>query len=856
MKKAVDRWARRVVAPRNRAGATSHPSPSPSAAQEPTRASAPIVEIETLLRRGVPLDDAVMQRVRELMGLKQHEPAMSLATSLRAQPATATIGAMAMGLISYERGYRELAWSQLRTVPVELWARLVPRQYTTAGLQFERERVVAELSELASDESLQLPGWSWLRMTRPAYGVRELELARLLFARLDRAVELDDDEELREHRDWLRTWIDKSPDEPAAPPTPAGTVSFAITDYGHPGRLRASANIGDHVQSVAALGHLVRHRGVTFTGPDDLVGLVDTLGDRVRPDLVMDSGPATVQLMTLHRDTTSYEAVPPNTWMLGFGWFMHPVFDVEFGLPFHRNVQPLFVSFHCNRRELLTPEAVTYLRSHGPIGCRDWTTVHLLLSLDVPAFFSGCITTTISTVFPQRPVDSTTGARGTAYIDAPVAEDGADFFKQSSGIVRFRGFVDNCHVAVALLDRLRHDYSRVVTSRLHGYLPLRSIGQHVEFVPRNPSDIRFPGLAGLDDAQFDAIRNGILDKLGTVMSAILAGSDSDTVYSVWREITAGDVADARRRHEATVTTAPVRLDLSQVVVDEIGDTDPDAIAVAITVRSARHPGLVPLLASLRRAASTPVVVDLVCRDAAWVDLDDLTARLPGLALRRVVTTGVGDGLAWSDGRRMTPWQLDTLHLAELLPDRERVVVLPPNGIVTGDVASLAAHDLRGQLLAAPDAVGRKRSSGFQRIDAAGNRLGARVHDSAELRRRAHHRHRFDFPAMSIDVLVADLAAWRASGLAARVLPEVLMYDLDLAEALMFELGPHRAVVEPTWDAVPTRRPVDVTAPGLIHWADRTKPWSNDHVPLRELWLSLAGEASGGEIRTAEPPRRG
>ena len=54
---------------------------------------------------------------------------------------------------------------------------------------------------------------------------------------------------------------------------------------------------------------------------------------------------------------------------------MHGIFDMSYGLPFHPNLLPIFLSFHCNKRELLTTEALEYLRRYAPIGCRDWTTV-------------------------------------------------------------------------------------------------------------------------------------------------------------------------------------------------------------------------------------------------------------------------------------------------------------------------------------------------------------------------------------------------------------------------------------------------------------------------------------------------
>ena len=79
--------------------------------------------------------------------------------------------------------------------------------------------------------------------------------------------------------------------------------------------------------------------------------------------------------MTVHRDASMYEEIPEQTWVLCFGWYMHALFRMRHGFPLHRNLRPIFISFHCNKRELLTPEAVAYLKRYGPVGCRDWTTV-------------------------------------------------------------------------------------------------------------------------------------------------------------------------------------------------------------------------------------------------------------------------------------------------------------------------------------------------------------------------------------------------------------------------------------------------------------------------------------------------
>ncbi len=235
----------------------------------------------------------------------------------------------------------------------------------------------------------------------------------------------------------------------------------------------------------------------------------------------------------------------------------------RFGFPFHRNLQPLFISFHCNNPRLLKPEAIEYLRAHGPIGCRDWTTVDILLSVEVPAFFSGCLTTTVSTVFPEvidafprlLPLPTSTHPA-----DAP---PGAATYEQAYDAVRFRSFTENMLEAVDLLEGYRSDHSAIVTSRLHCYLPMRSLGAQVEFRPKNRSDSRFAGLIDITDDEFDAIRSGINDRLEQVFAAILAGGSREDVYGLWRELCADDVALARERLAAAAAARAPSTDIDE-----------------------------------------------------------------------------------------------------------------------------------------------------------------------------------------------------------------------------------------------------------------------------------------------------
>ena len=512
------------------------------------------------LERGRGLDRAVIAQTRAFIRGGQHHRAESIAEGLRRDEATRPLGLVAGGVVAFHRGYVELAWAQLREVPRELWLEFAAAEYVRSGLAVEPERALEELRRLAADDPPEARAKTWFDVLAPVFGLGETELARELFARFDRHVDEDDPvwRTGAEHRDWMRPWLAAEPSSPSAPPPQDGRRTFAILDYGHPGRMRGSANIGDHVQSLAALGHLVRHQNVRMHGRPELVALLEELRAGTRPERRLRDVDADVEVRTVHRDASTFQPVAEDTWVLCFGWFMHPLFKMRHAFPLHRNLRPIFVSFHCNKRELLTDEAIEYLRRYGPVGCRDWTTVYLLLSIGVPAFFSGCLTTTIDTVFP----DAAAAPRRTppvAYVDIAPEQipAGGVAYRHSSDEVRVRPFIANVREARDRLETYRSRHRAVVTSRLHCYLPVRSIGAPVEFRPKNPSDIRFDGLLGIDDDAFSAMREGLDDKLERVFGAILGGRPEDEVYALWRELTAADVAAAERSRGHENHLAPV-----------------------------------------------------------------------------------------------------------------------------------------------------------------------------------------------------------------------------------------------------------------------------------------------------------
>lgn len=807
---------------------TTVPSPDPAEKVRKRVAQQTPERLLLDLRRGVGLDAASVRAVRSLLREKKGAEAQALADSLVQDPSTESAGHLVAAVVAASRGFQPLALHHFDAAAVASVLELAPIEYVHALFSVEPARGVDAARQWLADD----PGFgarSWFEVYRQLFVVDELRLSDEAFAKVEELYAAPGERSRwksgQDDIDWDRRWVGSEKDR-TAPAPQEGRISFGLVDYPQPGRARASQNIGDQVQTLASLGHVVRHQNLRFHGDEDVVSFVEAMQQRVRPELRRQEVSADVELLTVDRDSSTYQSFPENTWLLEFGWHMHALFGLDsYDFPLHPNLNPIFVSFHCNKRGLLTPESLQYLRDHGPIGCRDWTTVDLLLSLDVPAFFSGCLTTTVNTVFPdleQKPDPAT------VYVDvsrSPVPA-GHENVKQSYGEIKKRSFTENMWDAVQVLERYRTQYTHVVTTRLHCYLPTTSLGLSVDFEPKNNADVRFNGLFRLDQRDFDAMRSSMRDRLEPVLAAIFSGQDRESVYALWRETVAPEVEAARARHEATVEEvvdhgATAAALLSGLPARSISGPD-DAVDVVLTPTSGQLRHLEPVLRSAVAASSRPVRAWILARAARPSSL-----AVAGAHIHWIDTSGIDRQRAGV----LDDLSLDRVLISELVPV-DRAVLIPVDGVVTGDLVELAETDL-GTARIAARRTSRAESSGFAVLYGAARRLDDAPDTAYEFYRIIHGRHVFDFDGFDTDVAVLDLAGQRAEGFADTVLPAMRTYRLNEREAWHFAAGPDRAELDPAWAHVPPREVVK--DPKLWHWAEGTKPWSADTVLGDRIW---------------------
>ncbi len=681
--------------------------------------------------------------------------ALRLGHSLLRRPSRAELGHAVLGITYLDTGGATPAWqefSQLRD----------PRVIAAAGtdyfpLAFDRDPAAAAgvatdlLDRLARPD---LTGELALTIAHAALTAGDEALADQVWSRAREGrfgPYLPLQQGFERLAEWFNEGLLRQP-----PPDHAATLRFGVLEHRQP--WHRSSNLGDYLQSLAGLGLLVRHRGLRFVGDPGLAGLADQFAGTVKPGREVEGAGAVVQLVEVQREASSWQRLADPTWAILGGWFGHRTPGGRYALEFHPALRPILLSFHLAEPTALSREAVAWLRRYGPVGCRDWATVALLHAAGVPAFFSGCLTSTVDTVFP----DSPRPARARIALDPHDLiriDDKGDVTTADGRDLTGEPLAANLRRAGDWVDRYHTVYAEVVTSRLHSYLPARAIGSRVRFEPANPSDPWHIGLLELDDVQFEAMRQGLLERTAEVFGLLLAGAGEDEVYRRWRELCAADVAEAERflagfslvEHPLPQPSVPAPPATRLVVVDA-------------PVRSEK--GVARLLETLREhAPEVPVVV-------------------VGPGGRHA------EGVRWVADlpvpERGSAQQQQALLVASVLgalPDGVRALLLPSDAVVRGPLDALFAIDLAGAALAAREELRRGRDdlSTLLRRIAARQANGWREALALLAAGHAHCGH--GSATFDPRVAVLDTTALAASGFTALSRNLIEDYGASLGEAL-------------------------------------------------------------------------
>jgi lipopolysaccharide biosynthesis glycosyltransferase len=814
------------------------------------------------IERGESLERATAVAVAALAEQVEHHAAWSLAEGVGRLPGGATASAIGHGVLHHRRRQLHRAWARFRDLDPATLAATVPVEAVDAALADGTDDGLAvAMAVSVPDRSMDAAVAVDLAGRFLAMGHRAPTAALVEELRKRPAPELDD--RRRYALALIERWL-----EPAPAQVPPGSIPIGILDYKSPDHVLTSGNLGDYIQTLSLVGNIARLVDVTITGEGGLGEVATELQGRVRADLRRPGVGGALHLIPVDRDFSTGRDVPDGTWLIAFGWHMHSLFDLRYDFPYHPAIRPLFLSFHVNRLDMLSDAALAYLRAHGPVGCRDWTTVFLQLGAGVDAFFSGCLTSTVDSLFPTRS-EAYRGGGAVGVIDQPASAAGRNArtvrtYGHQSDEYRYLTAAEGLRAADRALADYQRDLDRVVTGRLHAYLPLTSLGVPVEFRTRNPGDVRFAGLTGMQpgDLRLDEMREGIRDLTAAVFERILGGAAASEVYELWRELTAARVEEAKARFAEPVEDEPTTIDVAAAVAVTAAArrrfgphdaVDPGAVTDVVLAydQNLTTPAAV-LIESIVANASGPLRLWVLSRGLSDAYQSWLAGAFPSLPITFLpcdtISFGGTDGRPRRVPAHITVSTMDRLLLPDILTEVARVVYLDVDTLMFGDVCELAATDLGGFPVAARDS-NVSEASQWQR---AGRGLEEPL--ATELRRRVSHAHGFGHPALNAGVLVMDLDRMRRDRFTSTYLGWVERYGLHDQDTMLGYLGPRRGLVDPRWNVMPVLE--DVAEPKLIHWASFGKPWDAaltfEQTRWREVAARLrerAGDApAGGDER--------
>lgn len=295
--------------------------------------------------------------------------------------------------------------------------------------------------------------------------------------------------------------------------TPPKTI--LLLDYRNRGGAAvASGNLGDHIQSIAMMRLVVKWLAIW---------------NRVRQ--AKREAPVPVSVGTCPRDEE--REIHQEALLILYGWHMHKNAKGRYSFP-PKGGAALALSFHISHEDMLTSDAVNYLRSIGPIGCRDLSTLRKLRARNVPSFYTGCVTLTL----PSAPAEKR--KTGCVAVDTVAPPDSsAALLSMWSQSNRYLTQGQMWTRAICILRLLRRS-SLVLSSRLHVLYPCIAMGTKAIIQSPNGDkrdDWGAPGrwetarlyATGAKDYRADAQR--LERALAAALGRILAG---EAVATAWR----------------------------------------------------------------------------------------------------------------------------------------------------------------------------------------------------------------------------------------------------------------------------------------------------------------------------------
>ena len=800
------------------------------------------------LEHGRPLDEQFVAHIRVAYEKNQRVNTRAALQRLYDQESTRTLGALAFGTFLTLDGLQDSAYEYFKVAGVELAAQKATFEYYDSLVSVDPKKGKAEIDALLNKKAATLSSSFKVQVIRAAIKHQHTKQIRAWVAEVV-AAEAAQKSLTKDEAFELNWWKKMLADDGSQAKTMPNTVNFAVMDYNMLDNKRSSSNRGDYVQTLAALSNLLRYQNIKFVGGSKLAEYLTSLQPRVHKKRQIVGKPAVkVQPVEMHRDFSSGRVYPENTWLISNGWFMHRAYKGEVDFPYPKNVNPIMISFHIQDAGVLNKEVAAQLKKLGPIGCRDWTTVYRLRDYGVPAFFSGCVTTTVGQVLPKArlahwfPSVAVVEA-GRKWLKLPWLIMPKWWYIQIGDYVRDFSLVQGLEDARKMLSNYAW-FGRVITKRLHCYLPARSMGLPVKFVPSKRSDVRFEGLLDLTPAAFNKIRTGLEHKLEVIIGHILEGKSHEEVMAIWRELVQPDVDFAEEYCNKLEPIGESAIDLPEVYnkfkshVVQLGKNKfKNPIDIAFACDQNLQNELAVVIASVERNTKRELNMHILTRGLGNDYFQKIHKLFPKINFFFHDFSDISYGSKVNLMKHITVSTFDRLFLPRVLDKLDKVLYLDVDILVRSDVAKLYDLKLGDKVFAGK----KSRLDGWSSLTDVITRVSLLLppKQAWALRRRAHATGDLTADTYNAGILLMNLKKMREEDFIENNLYLVEELRLNDQDVMNFYSAGRALNIDDDWNYVPTQ---DFSKdPKIVHWAGPVKPWKQQYALYKNEFTAIAKE---------------
>ncbi len=793
----------------------------------------------SMVSKGMDVDEAIVEYARVTSNPAERLVARSFFQALSENESYRDIGSIAFAVLLTNMGLYDSSYAYFKRSDEEKAKRLAPYEYFDSICFMDEKSGLQQLAKYIENHRDELDAKLKLSLLKVLAKFRDVETLNKETQLLLASKPALNEEELQ-FLNWFNTHLNHKDQITKSLPD---TINIAVMDYKLLDRSRTSRNRGDYVQTLAALSNLLRFKNVEYVGDTKLSNYLNKLKGDVHSNKQIEGPKVKVQPVAIDRDFSSGREYPENTWLISNGWFMHRNFNGPVDFPYPKNIKPLMISFHIQDPDVLTDEVVTELKRIEPIGCRDWTTLYRLRDFGIKAFFSGCVTTTVGQVLPPA---SKTNEKKLALVETRLdkLKYGSwqiDNFIQIGEQVRDFDLVEGIEDARTMLAEYA-DYRVVATSRLHCYLPARSMGLTVDFTPKNLADVRFEGLINLDETAFNQIRYGIEDKLKLTLTEILAGKSEAEVRAFWAKLCEEDVKFAEQyatnyskstASQIDVPTAVAALDRSKIAVNS--NTRGDRVVETAFALDQNLEDMFPVvMQSLVDNTKREINAHVMTRGLGKAFRERMGKLFPevNFIFYNFDDVDYGDSIALLS--HISVSTMDRLFLPEMLKHLDKVLYLDIDILIQGDVGELYDLELGENVFAGKRTKLKSWANMIKPITRATLHFDAAK--AWDIRKRLHGESDLTSRTFNAGILVLNLRIMRNEDFTAQnmyLVEQCRMNDQDV-----FNLYSRNRVLEipSEWNHVPAQDFHE--DPKIIHWAGPAKPWKPEFVLLQPRFKAV------------------